>query len=179
MTQTDLGSAISALIGFALAVLTIYWPWQHLRIDRARDVLFEKRDALFDIAASGRIDFGSRQYETIRSALNAFVRLAHAITFPRMVFSALFSGPRTGSTLPLALKQVASEISDPATRLEVQKLLQEAEAEIIMLMVWRSPFLLLLALLFRVVGKFGRIRDVLATHFLHDIESEVWREVRA
>lgn len=78
-----------ALITLVLIVIFVAWfygPWQESCADYARQVVFEQRDILFDMASNGRINFKSREYNETRGELNAVIRFAHRMTLGRMLF---------------------------------------------------------------------------------------------
>ena len=66
------------LLGFFLCVF--YGPWQELCTDYARQMIFEQRDALFDIADADEIDFNSRAYRNLRRTLELHIRFCHEMT---------------------------------------------------------------------------------------------------
>jgi hypothetical protein len=66
--------------------LIFYGPWQWICTDFARQIIFEERDAIFDMAARGEIDFRSREYQDIRDSLNYLIRFCHDLTLPNLLY---------------------------------------------------------------------------------------------
>jgi len=87
--------AVEAIAGIltslALGAL-FYGPWQWICTDMARQKAFEKRDAIFDMAARGDLNFDSQEYRNIRDALEKLIRYAHEFTLPNFVYILLFYG---------------------------------------------------------------------------------------
>ena len=85
---------LDALVSFGVIVLFVVWfygPWQETCIDYARQIIFEQRDKIFDLADSGEMNFNSKEYKQLRAALNAAIRFAHELTIARMIFSYVYS----------------------------------------------------------------------------------------
>ena len=59
---------------------------QEICADYARQIIFEQRDRLFDLAAEGKIAFSSKEYTTIRGSLNSAIRYCHEMTAARIAF---------------------------------------------------------------------------------------------
>lgn len=81
-----------ALVTVALLVIFAAWfygPWQESCADYARQIAFEQRDRLFDMAARGKISFKSNEYKNTRRKLNAAIRFAHRMTVGRLLFFVL------------------------------------------------------------------------------------------
>jgi hypothetical protein len=101
-----------ALIGIGIVV---YGPWQRLWSDFARQVLFEVRDEIFDLAAQNRLSFDSYEYRTLRDSLEKTIRYAHDLTLPRFIYHIfvhrLISRPRSSN-----LKTAVNAIADADVR---------------------------------------------------------------
>lgn len=65
-----------------------YGPWQEVCTDFARQIMFEQRDKLFDLAHSGEISFDADHYKRSRASLNAAIRFCHEMTLARVVYLA-------------------------------------------------------------------------------------------
>ena len=72
------------LIGAFLALF--YGPWQEVCTAFARQIMFEQRDKLFDLAHAGEISFESDYYRRSRASLNAAIRFCHEMTLARLVY---------------------------------------------------------------------------------------------
>ena len=75
-----LESAVSVAI--ILVVLLKFLP--NLRVDEFRQSMFSVRDELFDVAASGAIDFSHPAYLLLRQSMNGFIRYGHQLTVFRL-----------------------------------------------------------------------------------------------
>ena len=144
MTITTLMQALIGLGSLAALVVLLYGPWQEVCTDIARQIIFEKRDAIFDLAHSGKLSFDSREYGTIRSALQASIRFAHELTLPRflvmaVVFLAHGSHPEEND-----LSRAIRRIADPVTRRQVEVLIMQAYRALFIMMVAKSPLMLVL-----------------------------------
>jgi hypothetical protein len=132
-------------IGAVVAFLgTFYGPWQWISTDIARQLLFEKRDAIFDMAADGRLKFDSREYAILRSTLQATIRWAHNLTLPRMVTMSCLHWARGELGTRDDLSQAIERIHDFATRAEVRKLVNEAYTIIVVMLIVKSLWALAL-----------------------------------
>jgi hypothetical protein len=143
MTTTALMQALISLGSLATLLILVYGPWQEVCTDIARQIIFEKRDAIFDLAHSGKLSFDSPEYGTIRSALQASIRFAHELTLPRfVVMSAVLSaqGKRPEDS---DLGRAITRIADPATRNQVEALVKEAYRALFLMMIAKSPAMVL------------------------------------
>ena len=80
---------LDPFVTFVLIAMFIVWfygPWQETCADYARQIIFEQRDRLFDLAAEGKIAFSSKEYTTIRGSLNSAIRYCHEMTAARIAF---------------------------------------------------------------------------------------------
>jgi hypothetical protein len=185
----DLAMVIEGVIALTVLIAVLYRQWQRLCIDYARDVIFEQREAIFDLAARGRLQFGSDLYEELRDEMNGMLRLAHKLTMWRLIFLILLmrrAGFRSGgATIDIAIYKIA----DPQTRNEVTKRLQRARAAIVSMMLARSlPFLLVLLLAIGIwkfatligsdhIEALRRLRNKAEQWFARPIEKAVRQEV--
>jgi hypothetical protein len=91
--------ALLTVVVISLLMVLVYGPWQALCTARARQAMFERRDAIFDIAAGGRLDFDSESYRVLRKSLEGQIRYAHILTIPRFFFlSRCLRGEKKQST---------------------------------------------------------------------------------
>lgn len=132
-----------AVIGLAVVY---YGPWQWIMTDYARQRLFEKRDAIFDMAAAGKLDFDSNEYLTIRSSIESSIRFAHGLTFPKMIYLQIcqayhFVGVRLGEG-ESDFKSSIKLIEDAETRDQVSKILNEVNDILYQTIVFKSPILM-------------------------------------
>jgi hypothetical protein len=138
-----------ALIGIgslAALLVIVYGPWQAICTDIARQILFEKRDAIFDLAESGKLSFASREYRVIRSSLQASIRYAHELTLPRFLVMAAVLSARGNRPEDNDLSRAITQIVDPTTRNQVEKLIKQAYRTLVIMMVAKSPVMILVLL---------------------------------
>jgi len=144
MTITTLMQTLIALGSLAALIIILYGPWQEVCTDIARQILFEKRDAIFDLAHSGKLSFNSREYGTIRSSLQASIRFAHELTLARFLVVAVVFWPRMSHADDNDLSRAIGRIADPVTRNQVEILVMQAYRALFLMMVAKSPVVLLL-----------------------------------
>lgn len=110
--SSDALVGLLAMIGIGIVV---YGPWQRVWSDFARQVLFEVRDEIFDLAVQERLPFHSDEYRIIRRSLEKTIRYAHDLTLPRFVFHLIVHRLLTRRR-PSDLKTAVNGISDPEVR---------------------------------------------------------------
>jgi hypothetical protein len=152
----------NALISFLALVgilLVFYGPWQDVCADYARQVVFEKRDKLFDYAREGRIDFNSPEYKSIRSGLETSIRFAHDITLIRFIYLAVCLKEEiqggVGVKAPAvksSLLTIAYSIQEESLRNEVLSIVIEAQRAIVFSMAARSFMFICLAPIIFICG---------------------------
>jgi len=154
------GALIAILLLVALTVV-FYGPWQELCTDFARQVVFEKRDAIFDMARANRIAFDSEEYRTIRSALEKSIRFAHELTWLKLVIMYVALKRIRGLPRKTGPQQAIEKIRDTAVRKEVQKLFNEAYVALFVMTALKSAIFLVfgiaLGLILCVIGVTGSI----------------------
>ena len=129
----------------ASIVLTVYLVFVELpnaAVDVARNNLFALRANLFKVAQEGRISFESRTYQMHRELLNGLIRYSHDISFMHMRYSQLIT-PRSSVEFARAIrKRMESDLhAQPAAiRKELEKIIEAAHTQMVMLMVNRSIF---------------------------------------
>lgn len=111
-------------------------PWQWAWADHARQAAFEERDAIFDMAHTRELEFGSEAYEAVRAAMNALVRFAHRATLPRLLFHFMIRKPSRAEIH--RVRMVIATIEDETARAGVLAHVQRAEAVFVATMVARS-----------------------------------------
>lgn len=118
-----------------------YGPWQDLCADYARQYVFEQRDALFDMAASGRLDFSSREYRDTRQSMEAVIRFAHDLTLPRLVYLVAAHRGQTadGARASISKSRLPADIKD-----DISIRLFKTYKTVLLMMAARSLVVLLL-----------------------------------
>lgn len=156
--------ALVGLSGLVLLAALVYGPWQWACTDFARQILFEKRDEIFDLAADERLNFNSDEYRTIRRSIETSIRFAHTLTLPHFIFM-LVTRRKEISHGPSGLTLKVEKITDDATRKLVKRKVLEVNIALVGMMVAKSPVTLVLAVLPLIIlgasAHFvGRCRDV-------------------
>jgi hypothetical protein len=109
-----------ALLAGGVFLAIFYGPWQSVCTDFARQYAFEQRDAIFDLAKSGKIDFRSNEYKAVRSSIEANIRFAHQLSVPRFLYMALMLGLRLSdaghSELAKNIAAIGPDVRDEVSR---------------------------------------------------------------
>lgn len=134
--------AIEGVLSLFLLAAIIYGPWQWVCTDLARQKMFADRDALFDLARQGKMDFDSNQYRDIRDKINSQIRFAHDLTWIRLAVFATSARrrPRSG----MSLDEIAMTIPDQDVRLQVQTIVADVKIVMVRIIVAKSPLIILL-----------------------------------
>jgi hypothetical protein len=126
--------SLAALI--AMACL-FYGPWQAVCTDVARQVIFERREALFDLARVGKLDFASPEYKSVRRSMEGLIRYAHELTWVSLFFYHQVKMKNDLKRDSSVIRAVAS-IPDPLVREKVESLLFECTVALIAMMAAKS-----------------------------------------
>lgn len=120
--------------------MLVYGPWQELCTAFTRQILFEKRDAIFDMALKGDLSFNDPDYREIRALLERSIRFAHEVTVPRLLFYYLSLRKRDDIThkKPELFKAV-ERISDSRVRQAVFGLVMESLSAMLVMAIVKSP----------------------------------------
>lgn len=127
--------AIISLAMLAALLCLFYGPWQAVCTDISRQIIFERRDRLFDMALAGRLEFDSEAYRATRRALNGMLRFAHRFTWQEFIISAFFID-RYKPKIPDWRDTLVS--LPPDVRAEIQDLVRECSAMLTGTMVLKS-----------------------------------------
>jgi hypothetical protein len=168
-------SLLGVLLVIALGALW-FGPIQWVVTDIARQYAFECRDALFDLAADGRISFKSDEYRTVRTAIEQIIRFAHDATLLRVLMGIVVAR-RRGTGAHSILTKTIDGIADEDLRNRVRELALRASLAIGISIVARSPIALFGLFVF-VLG-----RAVLHGHFriqavLRDVKRRISERVQ-
>lgn len=139
--------ALMALVALIMIGLFFAGPWQDMCTDFARQVMFEKRDAIFDMAAAGELDFRSKQYRTIRRSLEKSIRFAHDLTIWQVAVLGAAVERMNRKADTSELRAAIDEIENEEVRVKVQRHVFEAQRAFITMLVFKSPVLIVLGLL--------------------------------
>lgn len=175
---SELARILEGILGVVAFLLVFYMLMQRLCIDYARDVLFEQREAVFDLAARGVLQFGSEPYEATRDEMNGMIRLAHKLTIWRLGFHWAF-GPRSATDdIEAALGQLPAPVRD-----QVTARLREARAAMLLFMLARSLPAMIVLIVILVAWRVSRVTkdrtlraaDRLFAQPIHEaVRSEAW-----
>jgi hypothetical protein len=128
--------ALVSLAALTAFVCLFYGPWQATCTDVARLLIFARRDALFDLAKVGQLDFASPEYKAIRRSMEGMIRYAHELTWTRLVF---FGRVTVEHESPLII--AIGSIKDPLTKEKVEALLRDCTTVLIGTMAAKSIFM--------------------------------------
>jgi hypothetical protein len=140
--------AFWGVLAFGACLAVFYGPWQSLCTDWARQMIFESRDGIFDLAREGKLDFNSREYRQIRRSLETLIRFAHEFTWIHFCVLSAAMGYRQST--PSELSKAIEQISDEVTKAKVKRLVAKAQRSMILMMVWKSLPLILAFLFIRI-----------------------------
>lgn len=132
------GSILSIVIITIIALL-FYGPWQALCAGIARQLIFERRNLIFNFARRGDLDFDSKEYRDIRNSLNLMIRFAHQATVPRLLFIylCLYKKPINETS---QLQTAASRVTNPKIQVELCRIINEVEAIMMFAAMCRSIY---------------------------------------
>jgi hypothetical protein len=134
MMNTDALFALFAI--FALALLYL-GPWQNVCTAYARQVVFEKRDSLFDMAVSGDLRFDSQEYREIRRSLEKLIRFAHDLTLLNFIVVNLYTSRHFKRPVS-ELRRNVQAIGNPEVRAKVEKLVSDSHRAVLIMMLAKS-----------------------------------------
>lgn len=166
-------NAILAFMAIVGLVVFFYGPWQSLCVDVARQLLFEQRAKLFDLALNGKIQFNSDRYRKIRKSLEGSIRFAHDLTVPRMIYLALVY--RIPNRRKSDLREAIEQIEDESVRIEINAIANQATKIMIALALARSVItiaaipLLVVVIGLAMIFDLARITMVLCAKTVGDI----------
>lgn len=147
MTETN-GINMDSIFGIILLIsiaAIIYGPWRWVCTDIARQLIFERRDAIFDMARAGKLRFGSREYAIIRKSLQTTIRFSHDLTVTRLVYFYFRCKLYQENRKP-ELFEALDCLQDEETRLEVQRHVYGALNAGVVLSLLKTPFVALLVI---------------------------------
>src|ERR1700733_12379492 len=134
-----IADSLCALVALSGFLVLFYGPWQSVCTDVARQLMFEQRDKIFDMARSGVIEFDSREYRRVRISIEQNIRYAHELTFAKLIFvgwSLHLFGKRGEELSDLFL--VIERISDAAVRTKILRSVHLVQAYMIGIIVCKS-----------------------------------------
>jgi hypothetical protein len=139
---------IVQLLYFFAAVLSlcgiyILWEfaWKPSLLDTYRSRLFEIRDYLFNLGASGKISFDDPAYRSIELLINGLIRYAHRLTFVSYIMTwrkKEYVDPAHGSIRFSERLGAQLEKASPEVRDEINKLHQMVSSAVFAYLVATS-----------------------------------------
>ncbi|MFL6274513.1 MAG: hypothetical protein ACJ74G_04815, partial [Blastocatellia bacterium] len=90
MDSQTIVTVILSTISLCGLCYLVFWGFREYRIDLYRQEMFELRDALFDEADSGLLNFNHTAYGLLRSAMNGYIRFGHRLNFLQMLALVVF-----------------------------------------------------------------------------------------
>ena len=143
-TAVDLNSLVLILVG-GMGLFLVYSLWQATCVAWMRQLCFEARDAIFDLAAADGLDFTSADYRQIRSGIETLIRFAERISWPRLLCYYLVMRPRRHRS---SISSAVERIADPETHAIVRKEIHKVNRATWTLLIARSPVLIVLFAVF-------------------------------
>lgn len=157
MTPQAAIQIVESLLAIGLLLWFFQGPWQRLIVGLYRQRLFEARDALFMMAAKGRMEFTDPAYHAMRYRLNDMIRHADHFRLGTVVAAAMAFRAPTNSGRPnlralldaLPDQRLALHLQGEYTKMELLSGLLVAARSPWLLMIWTllSPFALVVAIL--------------------------------
>lgn len=137
----------TAIIFCTIVCLWLFFntKYQEYRIDLTRQRLFELRDALFDVALSGDLDFNSKAYGLCRKTINGMIRYCHKLTLLH-VLAILFVCRHQARSINenyLKMKTGANEGLDENQKKIIEKFYTSMNLVILTRVIYSSLILLL------------------------------------
>ncbi|QUS40553.1 hypothetical protein RPMA_18215 [Tardiphaga alba] len=131
-------NALVAVCVLSALVFLIYGPWQWICTDWARQIVFEKRDKLFDMARAGEISFHSREYKAIRSSLESSIRFAHDLSWPLLL--AMMLSRRVDLDRQSEMSEATGRIENPEVHAKIRRIVSSSQRAMILMVIFKSPF---------------------------------------
>lgn len=124
-------------------VIVVYGPLQAAIADFLRQRLFEQRDELFALAASGSVSFDHAAYRATRERINASICYAHRISLPRTIF--LFWKCRSELNFDASIK--FETVKNGQAREKMQNIMSRCERFVAFSLLARSPLVWMVAII--------------------------------
>lgn len=148
MIYSDMFESLHLLIASLIIVWFFYGPWQEIITSITRQLLFEIRDDVFDMARNRALDFESDEYLRIRKSLNSIIRFTHHTTWPRLLTFKLFSKKRSDT----GVFDIINQIDDVEVKQKIKNKFHYATMFVIASIWLRSPLLIIITLAILVIA---------------------------
>jgi len=132
--------AFASVLVLILLVLAVRGPWKSVCTDYARQVMFECRDAIFDLAREGKISFESTAYKQARLGIERNIRFAHEISVGRLVF---YYSHLSRADTPLPTERAVGNVGDYSVRTAIESQVATSQRVLLFLMIAKSPMLMI------------------------------------
>jgi hypothetical protein len=144
-----IADSILSLVMIIIIAVLFYGPWQVLCAGIARQLIFERRNLIFNFAQRGDLDFNSKEYRDIRNSLNLMIRFAHQATVPRLFFISLclYKKPINETS---QLQAAASRVTNHKMQIELRRIINEVEVIMMFAAMCRSVYFWIFSPLFAV-----------------------------
>lgn len=136
-------------VSLGIVISIFMGPYQWLWVEVTRQKLFEARDAIFDMAAEGKLRFDDPAYVDLRKSLNIMIRCAHRVGLIRTIFVSVIA--HVGAE-PTRAGRAVGLISDRNVADEVQAIMSRADRAIVRLIIWRNPLVAIAYGIWRISG---------------------------
>lgn len=149
-----------AFLGFmciAASLSIFYGPWQALCTDVARQVIFEQRDILFDMALRSEIEFESIEYRAIRTKMESLIRFAHELSLAKYIYLVIFFPMVRQIEDGNSMLSIAEAIGSDEVRARIQNIVVKSYGIILGMMIFKSIFVIILLPILTIICIFGII----------------------
>ncbi|MDO3434621.1 hypothetical protein QWJ46_18260 [Rhizobium sp. CBN3] len=147
--------AVLAIMVLMLLGMLFFGPWQELCTAYARQIAFECRDRIFDLAADGKLDFRSQEYRVIRSSMEKLIRFAHDMTLLNFIYITWHLRRKRATTSESHLTTALESIKDLETKAKIRACVERAHFAMFLMMVAKSPLTFWFAFVFVFSRKLG------------------------
>ena len=164
--------AFASVLVLIFLVLLVRGPWNTVCTDYARQIMFECRDSIFDIAREGKISFDSTAYKEARLGIERNIRFAHELSVGRLVF--FFSRlVKLNNRLPV--ERALDSVLDESVKAEIGNQVAKSQRVLLIMMLAKSPLLCILAAILFVLSKASDT----ARAKRNEVESHIGRIIQA
>lgn len=168
--MSNLANAIIATAVLIALLCFFYGPWQRAAEDLTRQFIFERRSRLLMLACEGRVSFDSEAYKNARLMMNAFIRFAHDLSWPRLAFYAWDISEEP--TFGVQLKESIAHVEDLDTRKAIYHILNEATAALVFMMAMKSIIFAIPTTILLVIGFCTKVFNQRVTERIENIERD-------
>jgi hypothetical protein len=158
--------ALLSLVTLCALGLLLRGPWRNVCTDWAREIAFESRDRIFDLAQAGEMDFATKEYRDIRESLQSLIGHAHDMTLMRLVVHGAAQPQLEASALAISIKS----IKNSETRSRIRAIVNRAHAASLISIVAKSPWAICVVGMIVIAVSAKRARDFSETKLFDVIQ---------